>query len=466
MKTIILITFTFLVHAVLNAQDLDKKKMRVVPNGHDLQYEDGRPFFWLGDTGWELFHRLNLAEIREYLDNRSAKGFTVIQAVALAEFDGLHTPNRYGERPFINDDPTKPNDRYFAIIDSTIEMAGDRNMFIGLLPTWGDKVTLEWGIGPVVFDTINAYHYGKWLGERYKVYKNIIWILGGDRPAMTDKDDWRSLWRAMARGIGEATQDSCLITYHPSGGNISTSQWFHEEKWLGLNMLQSGHGSGHDVANWETISYDRTKSPPKPTLDAEPNYEDHPVNPWPKWDPENGYYRDYDVRKQCYRSVFAGACGVTYGHHAIWQFMGDREEVINFADRGWRNAMDRPGAFQMGYLRNLMESRPMQKRVPDFTIVAGDKGENAVHMEAFRGDENGYAMIYLPIGRTVEVNTSFMKARQVKTWWYNPKNGEIQQIGTMNRLNSMAFTSPTEGEGNDWVLIIDDVEKKYAPPGT
>jgi hypothetical protein len=35
-------------------------------------------------------------------------------------------------------------------------------------------------------------------------------------------------------------------------------------------------------------------------LDAEPNYEDHPVNPWPKWNTDSGYYRDYDVRKQLY----------------------------------------------------------------------------------------------------------------------------------------------------------------------
>lgn len=98
--------------------------------------------------------------------------------------------------------------------------------------------------------------------------------------------------------------------------------------------------------------------PHKPTLDAEPNYEDHPVNPWPTWNPENGYYRDYDVRKQTYRSVFAGACGVTYGHHSVWQFYSPREEKINYPDRYWTEAMDRPGAVQVGYLKMLIDSRP------------------------------------------------------------------------------------------------------------
>jgi Protein of unknown function (DUF4038) len=74
-------------------------RLKVTPDGHYLQFTDGTPFFWLGDTGWELFHRLRLEEIKIYLDNRAAKGFNVIQAVALAEFDGLTKPNQYGEVP-------------------------------------------------------------------------------------------------------------------------------------------------------------------------------------------------------------------------------------------------------------------------------------------------------------------------------------------------------------------------------
>ena len=331
-------------------------RIQVTPNGHYLQYEDGTPFFWLGDTGWELFHRLKLDEINRYLDNRSQKGFTVIQAVLLAEFNGLHKPNQYGELPLQNDDPTKPNEAYFQFVDTVVKMAAAKNLVMGLLPTWGDKVTKQWGEGPVVFDSINAYNYGLFLGKRYGNNPAVVWILGGDRPPVGDSSDWRPVWRQMARGILEADPDA-FITYHPSGGS-STSKYLHNEPWLDMNMMQSGHGSGHDVPVWEWITHDYALQPTKPTLDAEPNYEDHPVNPWPKWDPKNGYFRDYDVRKQTYRSVFAGAPGVTYGHHAVWQFWSPREEKINYADRYWTEAIDRPGAFQVGYLKKLILSRP------------------------------------------------------------------------------------------------------------
>lgn len=115
----------------------------------------------------------------------------MIQAVALAEFNGLRKPNQYGEVPLKNLDPAQPNDKYFKVVDSAIHMARQRNLFVGLLPTWGDKVTKLWGEGPVVFDSINAYAYGKWIGNRYKKDPNIIWILGGDRPAVRDSGDWR-----------------------------------------------------------------------------------------------------------------------------------------------------------------------------------------------------------------------------------------------------------------------------------
>lgn len=435
-------------------------RLKATSDGHYLQFADGIPFFWLGDTGWELFHRLTLPEIKQYLDNRAAKGFTVIQAVALAEFNGLHKPNQYGNLPLKNLDPTKPNEAYFRIIDSTVHMARQRNLFIGLLPTWGDKVTKLWGEGPVVFDSSNAYVYGKWIGNRYKKEPNIIWILGGDRPAVRDSNDWRPVWRAMAKGIKEATANNCFITYHPSGGSNSTSQWIQAEDWLDMNAFQSGHGGGHDVPCWELVQRDINLSPTKPTLDMEPNYEDHPVNPWPKWNPENGYYRDYDVRKQCYRSVFAGACGVTYGHHAVWQFMSAREETVNYPDRGWLNAMDRPGARQVGYLRQLIESRPMLNRVADSTLIMAGQGSKGEHMEAFRAADYSYAMIYLPIGKTISVDMNKFSKR-VTVWWFNPRNGTAQQDTTVDKKEVMEFTPPTLGVENDWVLVIDDAAKKY-----
>lgn len=443
----------------------DHGRVVVTPDHRYLQFEDGTPFFWLGDTGWEMFHRLDDAEIDHYLGDRATKGFTVIQAVILAEFNGLGKADRYGQVPLHDMNPDRPNERYFERVDRAIKVAKGKGLFMGLLPTWGDKVTLLWGEGPVVFNPDNAYRYGLFLGKRYAKEENIIWILGGDRPAVKDSSDWRPVWRAMARGLKEGTVGKALITYHTWGGEKSTSQYLQQEDWLDINMMQSGHGGGHDVPVWNWIARDRALTPIKPTLDAEPNYEDHPVNPWPKWDPANGYFRDHDVRKQLYRSVFAGACGVTYGHHAVWQFFSLREDVINHADRYWYEALGRPGAFQAGYLRHLILSRPSLGRIPDDGLIEEGQGEGGQHMSAFRGSDGSYAMIYLPVGKAITVKGSAIDAKALHGWWFNPRDARSVDLGIQKKRSLMRFTPPTTGGENDWVLILDDSRKNYPTPG-
>ena len=72
--------------AVVEAAPLPR--LKVSENKRYLVTEDGKPFFWLGDTAWELFHRLDRRDAEAYLKNRAEKGFTVVQAVALAEACG------------------------------------------------------------------------------------------------------------------------------------------------------------------------------------------------------------------------------------------------------------------------------------------------------------------------------------------------------------------------------------------
>ncbi|HRN54910.1 MAG TPA: DUF4038 domain-containing protein, partial [Agriterribacter sp.] len=245
----------------------------VSDNKHFIM-RDGSPFFWLGDTGWELFHRLNREQADQYLTRRSEQGFTVIQAVALAEFDGLHTPNPYGDLPLLNDNPATPNEKYFQHVDYIIDKAAALNLVIGLLPTWGDKVWKSgWGKGPEVFTIQNAKQYGKWLAERYKNKKNIIWILGGDRNPQHETHI--NIWRSMAAGIIEGCIEKPMITFHPQPNEKGSAEWFHTDDWLSFNMFQNGHCRNMPV--YDKIQAVYNLHPVKPVMDGEPLYEDHPV---------------------------------------------------------------------------------------------------------------------------------------------------------------------------------------------
>jgi hypothetical protein len=254
------------------------------------------------------------------------------------------------------------------------------------------------------------------------------------------------------------------MTMHPRGGT-SSGEFVHEESWVDFNMFQSGHGAGRDVACWDMVTRDLDRQPPKPTLDGEPNYEDHPVNPWPKWDPADGYFRDHDVRKQTYRSVFAGACGVTYGHHFVWQMYDTGREPCNNGGElmTWREAIARPGACQMQHLRKLMLSRPYLSRIPDQTMLAGTEGDGADHARATRDNEGSYAMVYMPSGKQVTVDLSSLTGDTLATWWYDPRTGRAMRAEDTQKGPKTIFVPPQRGP--DWVLVLEDSTRGRGAPG-
>lgn len=214
-------------------------KLKVTENRRYLQYENGKPFFYLGDTAWELFHRLNREEATQYLTNRAQKGFTVIQAVVLAQLGGLTVPNPYGDLPLIGGDPAKPNEAYFRHADFIVNKAEELGMFVGMLPTWGS----HWALGKAAFNPTNARQYGRFLGARYKD-KAIIWILGGDRSITNDAE--RAIIDAMAAGLTEGDGGAHLKTFHPIGPGLSSIK-LHDAPWLDFNMFQSSHAArDHD----------------------------------------------------------------------------------------------------------------------------------------------------------------------------------------------------------------------------
>jgi hypothetical protein len=155
------------------------RKLRVSANRRFLVHDDGSPFYWFGDTAWELFHRASREDAERYLIKRNGQRFTLIQAVVLAEEDGIRAPNAYGNQPLINEDPARPHEEYFRHVDWIVRKANSLGLFLGMLPTWGDKVGWTHGAGPRIFTETNARTYGTFLGERYRE-ADLVWIIGGE----------------------------------------------------------------------------------------------------------------------------------------------------------------------------------------------------------------------------------------------------------------------------------------------
>lgn len=470
--------------------------LKVSENRRHLVHADGTPFFWMGDTAWQLFVNLNRDEVDHYLRVRAQQRFNVIQAVALGEFTfrdkqrGM-SPNFYGHEPLRDNDPTQPwivkggrgdlpND-YWDQVDYVIDKAAENGLYLGLLPCWG--VNYVSGIGrPAamrIFNTADkARAYGMWIGKRYKDRPNIIWIIGGDDDP-NKKIDVRDIYRAMAEGIAwgvtgdqpkwnqaHPAWDKLLMAFHPRGGRRS-AEWFHHDAWVDLHMSQSGHSKRDNPNSYVFIQEDLKLRPVKPSLNAEPCYEDHPS--WADWrgrGPEKKKrkirFRDADVRQAAYWSVFAGAAGHTYGHHAIWKFHEVGQPTAHEHDISWQEGLHRPGGAHMTHLVDLLEMYPVKGRVPDQSVIASGQADDAGCLLALRGRDHLY--VYSGLGRSFALHMRKIPGKTVRASWFNPRDGSRQKQGSFDNTGTTHFDPPGEpGPGNDWVLILASTTNALIP---
>jgi hypothetical protein len=474
----ILIVLEFCVSSVLLAQsrtdNMDtvqkiNSKIIVSENRRFLQYEDGEPFFWLGDTGWLLFEKLTREEAKRYLENRRAKGFNVIQCMVVP---ALPLVNSFGDSAFINNNLSEPcitegkeftdahQYDFWDHVEYVIDEAAKNGIRIALVPLWGKvakqpETTVE-----------NVTLYARWLAKRFGSKSNIFWMNGGDL-----RGDLRpEIWKAIGKELKE-NDPNHLITYHPFG-RTQSSTWFHNEPWLDFNMFQSGHRrydqlKGDDAEswkgedNWRYVLEDYAKNPPKPTLDGEPSYENIPQG---LHDTTQPYWNANDCRRYAYWSVFTGSCGHTYGDNAVMQMHnpGDKDRAYG-ARNYWYEAIDDSGSFQMHYLAQLILSRPYFERVYDSTLVV-DQGKRYDFIAVTRG--KSYLFAYTYTGRAFTLAMGKISGGEIRATWYNPRNGTMQKVGTMNNTGVFRFQPPGEQHnGNDWVLVLDDSSRESSDPG-
>jgi hypothetical protein len=477
-KSLYLIIILLLVFSCQRSeQNKQGKFLSVSKNGRYLEDKTGKPFLYLGCTAWELFHKLNREEATEYLKNRANKGFSVIQAVVLAEINGIRTPNAYGDSALIGFDPAKPNEKYFEHVDFIVNKAEELSLYIGMLPTWGDKMPGMSGNGPHIFNESNARIYGEYLGRRYKD-KPIIWILGGDRNVTNDTIF--TIWKAMAEGLRKGDGGNHLITMHPGGQNTS-SQWFHNEEWFDFNLCQSGHAT-HFNKVYEYAQHDYLLYPSKPYVDGEPAYEDIAVGFWKycTWsDPmkvpasvldenhlikdlnhfKEGYFTAFDIRVHAYWNLLSGAAGYTYGNNAIWQMFRKGGDVIIPCLYDWRESMDRPGSDDIRHVRKLFETRDFSKLIPDQSVIYGFNPKDSTQIRAAVANDGSFLIVYMSVGQPAKICMSKIKGSKIIAWWFDPREGVTEPAGEFSNRGFVTFMPPGSGIDNDWVLVLDDAGK-------
>ncbi|MCY7349085.1 MAG: glycoside hydrolase family 140 protein, partial [Cytophagaceae bacterium] len=303
-----------------------------------------------------------------------------------------------------------------------------------------------------------AFRYGQFLGNRYRANTNLIWVLGGDR-----RPTRHGVYRQLARGLTETYANGdpnrILLTYHPPGGTnrppaTSSGEFYHRESWMDLNMIQSGYALAN--ASYQRISEDYARLPAKPTFDSEPCYEQHPI----KHDYKNGRFTGWHVRRRAWWSVLAGACGFTYGGNGIWQMdkPGDLMEPDHFS-HFWYDGLSHEGTGQMQHVRTLVETLGVDRLVPDrgdgpSTRLRSPAGTVDDRVQVARDRTNNFLVAYITDGHPITLDLSGLTGKQLSGFWFDPRTGARQPLDKLTRQTNNPFTPPTTGPEKDWVLVV------------
>jgi hypothetical protein len=442
---------------IVNARNLPL--LKVASNHRYFVTADGKPFFWLGDTGWLLFSKLNRQQISAYFKQRKEQGFNVIQVMLL---HSLAATDVYGDSALHNHNVAAPDTAagnsfihpekydYWDNVDYAVKEAAANDLYLALVPVWGTNVK-EGGV-----TVEQAKVYAQFLAQRYKNNSNIIWMNGGDIEGTSHTEVWNIIGETLHKYDSQH-----LITFHPRGRRQS-GEWFNKQPWLNFNMVQSGHKDyaqdtlatdlhyGED--NWRYINDAYALQPAKPVLDAEPSYEGIPHG---LHDSTQPYWQAADVRRYAYWSVFAGGCGFTYGHNAVMQFLRTGDTTIAYSAKiTWQEAMNAEGAKQMQYLYKLMSSVPFETGSPVQDLIINNHDEQYNRVAAFKG--NGFAFIYIYNGNNIKVNMAALDGKRWKAYWYSPRNGSKEYINETENNGIHVFDTPGDiKNGNDWVLILE-----------
>lgn len=423
--------------------------IRISETGRYFVTNSGKPFLYQADTPWMLFINLKESEMEEYMDIRIRQGFTVLQTTALSTGENIN-----GDKPFENNDFSKPNLAYFGHLKKGMQIAFRKGLLVGICVAWKGCCGGDWNDIILQNGSEKCRNYGRFLGSFFRDCPNLFWIQGGDN----DPGEHLDHYRQIALGILESFPGA-LQTYHAASGHSSTDVIpFRDNSWLNFSMTYTyfrqkhnvwfyicGFGELPEVYEMNHVEY--RKWPVKPFILGESQYEGEDSMAYA---PLSGAAV---VRRQAYWSLLSGSCGHAYGSWC-WKVSPD-----------WRKVETDMGAWDMKHVKELFESIEWTKLEPDINSSlirdgGGTYGQTDYVTAAISSDRR-FALVYVPPtginSRSLIIDMS-MFAEPVMVYWFNPTNGEISLLRNSKIPNRGIFRCATPGNNgencNDWVLLF------------
>ena len=417
--------------------------LRVGPTSRYLVDRNSKPFLLVGDTAWSLFAVLSDPDADFYLENRKQRGFTAVLANLIEHQFAANAPADFYEfTPFTGQTFTMPNEVYFAHVDYVVQSAAAKGIVVLLDPLYlgYDCGSEGWCAEVQAATPSQMMAWGQYVGNRYKDFDNIVWVIGGD----TDPNPVQTKVQAMVDGIFSADSRH-LFTAHNAPEQMAVTPW-PGAGWLNVNNVYTYSGIAY-----QSILSAYSTSPPMPVFLVEAAYEN-----------EHGV-TNQELRAQSYWSALSGGFGHVFGNCPIWGF-GSTSEFCALTN--WKAQLNSLGSVNMQHFQALFRSRHWHLLVPDasHTVMTAGYGTfgRTNYVTTASATDGSSILAYLPSSRTVQVTGASLAGSTMTAWWYNPGTGVATQIGSYSKSGIQSFMPPASG---DWVLVLDSSSFSLPPPG-
>jgi len=463
---------------------LSHGSLRIAKSKRTLEFEDGTPFFWLGDTWWYgLCKRWSWPDdFQQICQDRIAKGFNVVQIVAGLPCDAREFDERAAnEGGYVwEQNYARINPEYFKMADYRIQYLVE----IGLLPC----IVGSWGFYLLMMGIKKMKMHWRNLIARWGAYP-VVWCLAGEtampfyQKAPNMRVGWAAIkdyfrqkkgWTEMARYIREINYNHRLISNHPFpipfwyriflGGYKTGRTQIKDPSLLDFEMLQTGHFERELVKSYTANAMKNaySRKPIMPVIDAEVTYEGHMQQ----------HYQEMQ-RLMFWVCILNGAAGHTYGAGGIWQ-CNSRKQPFGasphapiphvYENTPWDEAMHLPGSKQLGLGKALLERYRWWLMVPHPEWSSPHWNWHNPMLPYAAGIPRELRIIYIP-QRIYNWSGPLLKKleQDVKyhAFYFNPINGEEYDLGIISGNSRGRWQAPEVPLCQDWVLILETKNLKF-----
>lgn len=471
--------------------DLDIYKhgfVKTEPGKNYFVYDDGTPFFYLGDTHWtlaieeidsygsietqkvagitkELADQYGITSQFDYIMNyRVEQGYTVIQSQPLYWWDvndqiwfqdGAENIFTLGVNAFMLE-KFKQYDRYFKIIaDYGLVHSNTQFGYPTTLMSayFGGKITDE------QLEKLSRY----WVA-RYSAYP-VMW-------ATTQEGD--NDYYGVDRGDCEATPETNPWFYvmdwvakydpydHPSTCHQENSIYTRvENSRFDDSENHSWYAAQYNYAfngiNWEWAKEFYNNYGCKPVV----NYE----GPYDHWDESGG--SGYGVRIQAWGAYMNGQFGYGYGAQPIWSIFWAQNGYPDYETRtitdsygetfdkglNWIEGLYLESGEQITYIKDYLQKYEWWRLTPCFNKSYFYQPGSCKYSVSHIGNEIYIGYFYGKINNDKLGTLTSMANGEYEVQWFNCITGEYGEVFTVT-VTDGTYTLPAKPDAGDWVISV------------